>query len=394
MTRMPEGLESTVAPDFESLFGLGGGPLGQRLGRLGLARDGRIEMRRAATLSVLVTWLPLLVLSLVEGVAWSGGLQVPFLKDFLPYGQFLIAVPALVLAEVVIGRRLALSLAELRRSDVLSPDDRPALDALIQRARAVWGGWFVNSLILVLTIGTAVASVVEMREWLTGSWQFVGDRTTLPGWWYLIVSVPVMRFLALRWLWRLLVWTWVLWRIAALQLRPRPFHPDRAGGLAFLGEAQIAFSWLVFAFGVQLSCLAADQVLYKGQDMMEFRSYLFAYVLISVFGLLLPLLAFVPKLARARFDSLLFLSGRGFDGAGALDEKLRGTTGSELPHSGISEMTDYGVLYDNARLMRSAPLEWRHIGVLVLAASLPFVPLVFLVMPAQEVLRALAKLLL
>jgi hypothetical protein len=382
-----------TALDQRSLFALADGPLRRQLERHGLVRDGRVDAGRAAVLSVFVTWLPLLALSLVEGVAWNGGLQVPLLKDFLPYGQFLIAVPALVLAELVIGRRLALAVAELRRSDVLSPADRPALDALILRARVAWGGQIVNGVILVLTIGASIASVIEVRDWLTGGWQYTDDRMTLPGWWYLLVSLPVMRFLALRWLWRLLVWAWVLWRVSAMRLRPRPSHPDRAGGLAFLGEAQIAFGLLVLAFGVQLSCLTADQVWFEGGSLVAFRAYLSSFVLISVCVLLLPLLAFVPKLARARFDSLLFLSGRGFEGAGALEEKLRGTAGPELPHSGISELTDYGVLYDNARLMRSVPLEWRHIGVLVLAAVLPFVPLVFLVVPAQEVLRTLAQLL-
>jgi hypothetical protein len=42
--------------------------------------------------------------------------------------------------------------------------------------------------------------------------------------------------------------------------------------------------------------------------------------------------------------------------------------------------------------MRFVPLELRHVMILVLAAVLPFVPLVFLVMPAQEVLQTLIRL--
>ena len=43
--------------------------------------------------------------------------------------------------------------------------------------------------------------------------------------------------------------------------------------------------------------------------------------------------------------------------------------------------------------MKSLPLELRHVFVLMLAAVLPFLPLVFLVMPAQDVFRTLAELL-
>ncbi len=56
----------------------------------------------------------------------------------------------------------------------------------------------------------------------------------------------------------------------------------------------------------------------------------------------------------------------------------------------ISGLSDFGVLYENARLMLPVPLELQHVVSLVLAAVLPFLPLVFLVMPAREVLRTLA----
>ena len=184
------------------MFGVGDDPIGRSLARLGLVRDGRIAPRRVILLSVGLTWLPLLLLSLIEGVAWSGGLEVPFLKDFLPYGQFFFAVPTLIIAELVIGRRLAGAAAELYRSGVVAPESRPALSRLFDRAASAWDGPVVNGVILVLTIAAIVASViVEVREWLTGDWQYRGGQLTLPGWWYLLVSLPVMRFLALRWLW-------------------------------------------------------------------------------------------------------------------------------------------------------------------------------------------------
>jgi hypothetical protein len=66
-----------------------------------------------------VTWLPLVLLAAVEGVAWTDLLGVPLLKDFPPYGQLLLAVPVLVVGEVLVARRLGWAVAELRRSDIL-----------------------------------------------------------------------------------------------------------------------------------------------------------------------------------------------------------------------------------------------------------------------------------
>jgi len=369
------------------------GRWGRLLGRLRLTRDGWVDPRAAVFWSVSLTWVPLLILSFVDRVALGHGLEVPFLKDFLPYGQFLLAVPALVIAEVTIGNRLSLAARELLRSGVLASGDDSALERLLDRAAWRWHGRIDHLVILVLTLAATAASVIEVREWLTGDWQYTDDGATLAGWWYLLISWPVLRFLALRWMWRLLVWARVLWRTARMRLVPHASHPDRAGGLAFLGGTQAVFGWLVFAFGVQLSCLIADQVYFEGADLMAFRADVVAFVAIVVIGLFLPLLAFVPQMARARYETLLFLSGKGYDGAGLVERILHSPPDDALPGGEISGLADYGTLFENARLMKPVPLEWRHVGAVVFAAVLPFVPLIFLVMPAREVLRALTQLL-
>jgi hypothetical protein len=263
---------------------------------------------------------------------------------------------------------------------------------LLMRAVAWWRGRSVNTVLLLLTCAATGVSLWVEREWLTGGWQYAGERTTLPGWWYLLVSMPVMRFLALRWLWRLLLWSWVLWGASRLRLQPRPTHPDRAGGLAFLGATQAEFGLLAFAFGVQLSCLIADAVTFRGADLMTFRGHVIAFVVIVLIVLLLPLLVFAPKLVRAREENLVSLSGSGYLGADHLERQLRADRNPELPTNEISGLADFGVLFENARRMRYLPLELRHIFILTMAAVLPFLPLVFLVMPVKEVFQTLVKL--
>ena len=380
-------------PEVEELFALGGGRVSRGLERLKLARDARLHAGRVAVLLAVVTWLPLLVLAAIEGVAWGGAVQVPLVRDFLPYGQLLIAVPVLVLGELMVSRHLMRAVAELRTSDILDSKDTPILEAVLATTIERWRGRSVNAVLLILTCAASVVSLWGAKEWLTGGWQVAGDGMTLAGWWYLLVSLPVMRFLALRWLWRLLLWAWVLWRVSCLELHPRPTHPDRAGGLAFLGGTQAAFGIFVFAFGVQLSCLIADAVHFRDANLTAFRGEVVTFVLIAVGALLLPLLVFAPKLMRAREEYLLFLSGSAHRGAGDLARKLRAAREGELPANAVSGLSDFGTLYENARLMRPVPMETQHVLGLVLAAVTPFLPLVFLVMPAREVLRTLTRLL-
>jgi len=60
-------------------------------------------LARTAVLPGAVTWLPLLVLSVIEGLA-VGGARIPFLCDLAAHVRFLVAIPILVLAEIPIGR--------------------------------------------------------------------------------------------------------------------------------------------------------------------------------------------------------------------------------------------------------------------------------------------------
>ena len=303
----------------------------------------------------------------------------------------------LILGELTVGRNLVRAVARaanLPRSSLQRMGRFwNSIEFVAVAPLRRWRGRSVNGVLLILTCAVTVFSLWGAKDWLTGGWQFVGDRMTLAGWWYLLISLPVMRFLALRWLWRLLLWAWFLWKVSRLELRPRPAHPDRAGGLAFLGATQAAFGVLVFAFGVQLSCLIADAVHFRGADPVDFRGQLIAFVVIMVGGLLLPLLVFAPTLARAREEQLPLMSASAHRGAGNLAKKLRTDQTGELPVEAVSSLSDFGALYENARMMRTVPLENRHIVMLLLAAVLPFVPLVFLVMPAREVLRTLAALL-
>ena len=88
-------------PDFSLVVG---GPLFQALRRAHLSGDGLELARRRIVVITLVLWLPLLVLALLDRQA--EGVKIPFLYDIEAHARFLVAVPALVIAEVLIHTRL------------------------------------------------------------------------------------------------------------------------------------------------------------------------------------------------------------------------------------------------------------------------------------------------
>jgi len=391
----PEVDPGTPAPPPLSMFGVGDSPFGRSLARLGLVRDGRITPGRATLLSVGVTWLPLLFLSLVEGVAWGGVIEVPFLNDFLPYGQFFFAVPALILAELVIGRRLAGAAAELYRSGVVTPESRPALSRLFDRAASAWDGPVVNGVILVLTIAAIVASVIEVREWLTGGWQYTGGRLTLPGWWYLLVSGPLFQFILFRWIWRFLIWAGFLFRVSRIPLALHATHPDLSGGLGMLGLTQQTFSVVFVAFATVMSSTVAHNILLEGDTFEASRPEIFVFVLICVVVIYAPLFFFTNRMYGARRLGLSQYGALGHRLSGAFYAKwVKGVgteVGTELKDStDASAMADYGATFDVVRSMRPIPVSLRSIVTVAAALVAPFLPLYLTEFSFADLLQRMA----
>ena len=93
-------------PDETADFSLvHGGPLFRFYRRAHLSGDAFELVSRRVVVIALVAWLPLLVLSLIGGHALGGTIKIPFLYDIEAHVRFLIALPLLIIAEVIVHDR-------------------------------------------------------------------------------------------------------------------------------------------------------------------------------------------------------------------------------------------------------------------------------------------------
>ena len=268
-------------PDFSLVLG---GPLYQLFRRAHLAGDALELMRRRVLVLAGVAWVPLLLLSALTGRA-LGTIGIPFLQDIEAHVRFLVALPILIAAELVVHRRMRPAVTRFVERRIVGPEDMPKFHEAIDSTLRIRNSLIaeVGLLVLVYTLGLWVwKSQVALG---TPSWYATPDAAgmhlTPAGFWYAFVSVPLFQFILLRWYFRFFLWFWFLWRVSRLDLRLIPIHPDKAAGLSFLGTSTIAFAPILFAQGALLAGLIASQIFHAGQDLMAFRVEVVAFLAFS-----------------------------------------------------------------------------------------------------------------
>jgi len=381
------------APDFSLVLG---GPLFQIFRRTRLSDDALTLVKRRVLVIALFAWLPLLVLSALGGQMLGGTAAVSFLMDVDVHVKFLIVVPLLILAELVVHQRLRPLVVQFLKQDLVPKTHRDRFDAALASAMRLRNSVLAEVLLIAFVYGFGI--LVLWRHFMvldTTTWYAMpssgGSTLTATGIWYGFVSLPIFQFLAVRWLYRLFIWARLLWQVSRLELNLVPTHPDRAGGLGFLSGALFAFIPLSAAFGAVLAGALADRIFYSGAKLPEFKMQIAATVIALIFFFVGPLLVFAPRIAQTKRKGLLEYGALAQRYVREFDTKwLRGGAPSEEPFVGsgdIQSLADLANSFEVLRTMRMAPVAMQDILRLAIAALVPIAPLLLTVMPLGDLLK-------
>jgi hypothetical protein len=375
-----------------------GGPLFQLL-RLGhLSGDATRTVMMRIMVFILLAWLPLLVLSAFDGHLLSGGLPVPFLADVDVHTRFLVAMPLLVGAELLVHQRMR-PIMQLFLDRRLIPDSamtrfREAIASALRLRNSV-----IAELLLIAFV-YIVGVMIIWRQFIalgTATWYATpstgGTTLTLAGFWYGYLSLPLVQFLMCRWYFRVLIWTRLLWQISRIDLRLLPAHPDRVGGLGFVSNAVYAFAPVAAAHGALLAGLLANRIFFAGAALLDFKAEIGVVVVFMLCLTLGPPLVFAPKLAwtkrmgMVRYGTLAERYVRAFDtkwlaGRAPADEELIGS-------ADIQSLADLSNSVEVVRTMRVLPVTRDAIIRLVATTLAPIVPLALTMMPLEQLLKLL-----
>jgi hypothetical protein len=376
-----------------------GGPVFQLFRRSHLAGDGLELVHRRLLIITLVAWLPLLLLATLGSSAVNiAGLS--FFHDVEVHVRFLIALPILVAAELIVHSRIRPVVRCFAERRIVLPQDLARFHSAIESAVMLRNSIpvEVGLLVFVYTVGLwawHVRVAIDASTWYAtpgGRW-----RLTPAGFWYVFVSIPILQFILLRWYLRLFIWFRFLWHVSRINLNLIPTHPDRCAGLAFLGKSAYAFGPILFAQGAMLAGLVASRVLYRGESLLSFKLQIGGFVAFFVLAILFPLLMFTPRMARAKRKGLAdygLLAQRYVE---SFEQKwvLRNAAPSEelLGAADIQSLADLGNSYALVREMRSIPFGLEDISRLAAATAAPVLPLLLTIFSPEELITRVIKVL-
>lgn len=394
-TAMPERREEQDPNDFSLVLG---GPLYQLFRRFRVGGNTVGQLRRRISAIVLVAWLPLLGLSLADGVALGSSVAVPFVFDIDAHVRFLVALPLLVAAELIVHRRMRAVRAQFYSQGLVPASLSADFEAIVARAMKLRNSVWPEVLLLVIVYVVGILFVwrhvvaLDVPTWYAvpeGS----GLRPRLAGWWYLLVSLPVVQFILLRWYLRIFIWTRFLWQVSRLPLAYAPLHPDAMGGIGFLSRIPHAFAPLLLAQGTLLAGTLAGKILFAGDALLSFKLEIAAFVAVLVLVVLAPLLVFVLPLDIAKRS---FLRVYGEFARRYVDDFEAKWLRGRLPEGeallgnpDFQSLADLSSSFDTARGMSVILITRATVIRLLVISLLPLAPLLLTIISLDELLKRL-----
>ena len=353
-------------------------------------------------LPITICWLPLAIITGINGDFWTGNIKDSFITNFDSQVRFLICLPILILSEELISARLGLILGQFKNSGIVSKKDYNAFDKILSR-----GGRFLQSkwtiLMIILFCYIQVFAVLSYESEFTSvlTWQVKdlsnGLELNAAGWWNALVSRPIVFFLFLQWLVRIIVWGWILRKISLLDLVLFPVHPDLSGGMGFIGYALRFFSPIAFAVSATLAGNMADFILIEGLSIKSLAFPGLAYFVFITLLFTLPLFSFTRKLIEGREKSVF----ENYDFANGMYRELRTkllkgydlVQEEDLKLPDFSAASDLSAVMENSLNMKYIPFTFRDLIPLWTMAILPFIAIILMEIPISELFKVLMALL-
>jgi hypothetical protein len=345
-----------------------------------------------------ITWLPLFVLTGAQGDLIGNGLAIPFLLDYATNIRFLVTLPILLYAQVVIERRTKEAVTHFVESELVSNEELPAFEEVIHRTLRLRDSRVASVILIVISfVPSLLLRGLGAEDVTTASWRNPSAAGHSAAWIYAsLVSMPVYRILLFRWIFLMGVWATFLWRATRLPLRCVPSHPDGSAGLGFLGHTQLFFGPVLFAASAVTAGSYANQIAYAGSSVEKLKFAMLGFCFFAIVIAIAPLLVVVPRLFQIKEDGLLDYHTLGVDYTWQFDRKwIHRTQPAKEELLGTGDIQSLADLNNSVAVVREMNiwlLDREVLLGLAIPAVLPMLILLATALPAEKLVETLMHL--
>jgi len=362
------------------------------------------SITRRIVVIITLSWLPLFLLTGIEGNLFNSNLDLPFLFDLQPYVKYLGILPFLIVAGKFIDPLIASVIHSMRSSGILGENNKGQYEEAIERL-AIRKDSYIADIVIIFISYTIVLSFqanlerfdasLEYTNWIT-SHSATGVHLTLAGWWFVLVSSPVLQIVFFRWFWRFYLWGTFLFQVSRIKLDLQPTHPDLAGGLGILKNGENAFILIFIAMAMNLSISLSVDIQCTDMNLVQALPIVLSYIIASLVLMTIPLFVFSRQLGYARRWGRVVYGDLGYRLSHAFNEKWGNSRnlsdGDELLKTDDSSVVcDYGDIYNTVRDMRFIPISLEGLVMQTVTLILPFLPLLLTEFSLPDILRRVVE---
>jgi hypothetical protein len=323
---------------------------------------------------------------------------LPFIEDFEVHIRFLVALPLMILAELLVHQRMRMMVEQFEERNLIPAEAlekfRNAIASAYRLRNSIFAEIFI--LVVIYVIGYNVVwnrtMALDTTAWYTEPPLGKGNLS-LAGVWFRYVSLPLFQFLLLRWYYRMFIWTRFLFHVSRIRLRLVPTHPDGTGGLGFLSNIVFAFMPLAVAHGAIVSGMIANHIFHEDSALLDFKVELMIIVVVVLCLVILPLFFFSSQLSDLkRMGGLLYgqLAARYVHEFEAKWMQQKPQSDTLIGSKDIQSLADMANSYKIVERMQMIPITRTDIIMLALATLAPVLPLVLTMMPLSELFKLAA----
>jgi hypothetical protein len=359
-----------------------------------------LSTRQIVAWVVAITWVPLVVLGAVQGLAWGPSRAQSVLLDPMILARFLAALPILIISSGKCSQIVNAVGGHFLEAGLVTEAELGHFSTIVSSQIKLRNSRAANWICVVLAcVCSALMTVLILPRtpisWRTANWG--GQHSSsLAGWWFVAVSQPIYLFVLLRFLYRIALWWRFLWKTSRLNLQLHAVHPDGAGGLGFLGLTLDAFKLPAFGISASFAGSLADLILLKALPTNEIKYEILGVALIVVGLFVLPLSLFYSReLTRARdrdvlnYWALVEAQLRQFERKWIASDSKQANMPSGAD---FSEAASLSSILERAQRMTLLPFRLGDFLSLVAAVLLPFLPVAALVVPLSNILKTILRL--